>query len=721
MRQIFALIGSLALLAQPGAAQNSGKVQPPPQAPGAAQGIHAEQDPELVHGVVKAVGKAGSKSSITIRVFKHADKHLDVTYLTTPDTRIERVRDGRAVSAEITSVKVGEHVGVLKKRKVSEEEAIMNGLAYLRQQIPNGAGGRPGAKALLGLTLLESGAPPKDPDVQKVADMLRKDAPTMNNPYDIAPTIFFLDRLHKIPTVGDKKIIHTLGLRLVAGQRQPKDLWRYQVPILTTAEEEQLKTAVKTKTHQGPIRDDQDMSCSQFAALGLWVAGRHGVPGVEEALKKAGATARKIQEKNGTWHYGATGHGGQFEDTSTCCGVILLSLGHGAHYSRAPILKDKAVISGLKHLEGVIKMNQDPKKLKISAHGVIYFLWALERTALILDLQTIGQSRQDWYDWGTRIILDRQHPAGNWSAGNGAVPDTCFALLFILQPHLFKDLTARLDLSTDAAPLSSSKQPTHPTELALVKIYLPDSIHGVLAAKANNSLTLKSHGQDVLVPVNAATAYAVVDGKGHKPASVAALGVGQHVIAYPSGVTPHIAEKVVFLPPSKAVTVRGHLASLDNSTITVKISHPAKGDKPAHETLETFHLSPTIDIEMKKGNKKEPANRAILQVAKEVVVHGHTGPPPHAERIEIVAPPVKNFSVTGHIVNAGQGAFQVQAADAVHTFHLKADTQFTAAKIKGMVIPAGPNGLQQGRMVVVQARLEFPNPHPVAVKIDIRK
>jgi hypothetical protein len=73
-----------------------------------------------------------------------------------------------------------------------------------------------------------------------------------------------------------------------------------------------------------------------------------------------------------------------------------------------------------------------------------YYLWSLERVAMILDLKTIG--KKDWYAWGSRIILDNQAPDGGWHDGRydeGGM-DTCFALLFLRRSNLATDLTTRL-------------------------------------------------------------------------------------------------------------------------------------------------------------------------------------------------------------------------------------------------------------------------------------
>ena len=305
----------------------------------------------------------------------------------------------------------------------------------------------------------------------------------MNNPYDIAPAIFLLDRLNSSPSFSDKKLINTLGLRLVNGQRRPLDLWRYTVPILNSKQEEKLKEDIENKTFQRPYPpnpNDVDMSCSQFAALGLWTAKRHGIKqdngfdplkeGAEEALAKAAYQVREQQNLTaGTWNYAAgTIEKSPYKDTSTCCGLIILCLGEAVKDKPQPILKDERAILALKHLEKVIKNNKNPRAFHPDAHGSFYFLWALERTALILNLTRIGEEAdadgekgQDWHKWGNKIVLARQNKGnGSWIEGNGAVPDTCFALLFLQRANLFKDLTDKLHgITRSGAALRPSGPP----------------------------------------------------------------------------------------------------------------------------------------------------------------------------------------------------------------------------------------------------------------------
>jgi hypothetical protein len=110
-------------------------------------------------------------------------------------------------------------------------------------------------------------------------------------------------------------------------------------------------------------------------------------------------------------------------------------------------LADKQRDAGFAYLTKVIgRTKNDPvgpksqgKIIRADAWGDLYFLWCLERVAVIYDLKTIGG--KDWYAWGSEHILDNQQSNGSWVDLHGDVCDTCFAILFLTRANLAKDLT----------------------------------------------------------------------------------------------------------------------------------------------------------------------------------------------------------------------------------------------------------------------------------------
>ena len=76
------------------------------------------------------------------------------------------------------------------------------------------------------------------------------------------------------------------------------------------------------------------------------------------------------------------------------------------------------------------------------ALGDIYFLWCVERVAVIYGMERI--ENKDWYRWGRKWLLDTQSPDGSWSDRYGPEIDTAFAVLFLTRDNPAQDLTVKL-------------------------------------------------------------------------------------------------------------------------------------------------------------------------------------------------------------------------------------------------------------------------------------
>jgi hypothetical protein len=122
-------------------------------------------------------------------------------------------------------------------------KAIDRGIAHLKKtQGREGIWGpREGMTALPGLTLLECGVPADDEHVQKAAQHTRKAIPKLNQTYDLALSILFLDRLGD---PRDEALIQTCAMRLVAGQTDAGG-WHYVCPTLTSPQEGDLLLALE--------------------------------------------------------------------------------------------------------------------------------------------------------------------------------------------------------------------------------------------------------------------------------------------------------------------------------------------------------------------------------------------------------------------------------------------------------------------------------------------
>jgi len=397
--------------------------------------------------------------------------------------------------------------------------ALDKGVAYLKERIlvgdtiyyPNdeGGGSSLGSKALAGLTLLECTVPATDPAVTRVAEMVRRDGPTLRYTYSICLTILFLDRLDRdlkatkgSSNPADKKLLEDLALRLIASQNTTGG-WAYNCDLLSLEQQnllsDQLSRGVAAVgTH--PSKYD-DNSINQFATLALWAARRHGIK-VEKSLELVEKRFLANQNPDGSWGYRPGAN--DLKAATTCAGLIGLAVGRGIiddkeTIKRLPPLSEvESVKKGLKYLSGIVgkaparlahkevdkrrrhaaEMNALNRKwhlapesraetedrirsldsaewlggtfLDVDAWGDLYFLWSVERVGVIYSLPKFGDT--DWYGWGVPIILAQQRADGSWHDRFPGVPDTCFALLFLRRANVAQDLTDKLQ-GVSLAPL----------------------------------------------------------------------------------------------------------------------------------------------------------------------------------------------------------------------------------------------------------------------------
>ncbi len=165
------------------------------------------------------------------------------------------------------------------------------------------------------------------------------------------------------------------------------------------------------------------------------------------------------QNNDGGWGY--TPRAGS-TNTMTSVGLLGLAMGHGAapeiirfnpkdpkDLLIKPALEDPKIQSGLQAFARNIGEPRFEKNANFPMQN-LYFLWSLERVAMLYDLKTIGG--KDWYGWGAQILVHNQQANGSWPTahyhGNNPPLNTCFALLFLKRSNLVQDLTNNLRLYT---------------------------------------------------------------------------------------------------------------------------------------------------------------------------------------------------------------------------------------------------------------------------------
>ena len=369
-----------------------------------------------------------------------------------------------------------------------------------------------GHAGLCGLTLLECKVPAADPTVQRAAAFVRSKCATLVATYEMSLAILFLDRLgdpRDRPVIYGLGLQLMAGQIVDGGwgyncdTRSPQDMHRLfgflrsknqvfdpgalpKKPIAKNGpfwELSQLLNAnpapvtplemlpaelqnrpivlnkgrAKGKLAVGGPDALTDNSNTQFAMLALWAARRHGVP-TDQALLASYQRFTSSQNSDHGW-----GYPGASTTTMTCAGLIGLGIGHGAAPEIVgvdpdnpkavvikPALQDDRIQNALQVLaRSVGQPSQDAKKTNFQSEN-LYFLWSLERVAMLYDLQTIGG--KDWYGWGAQMLVHTQQPNGAWQGaafhGHNASVDTCFALLFLRRSNLVQDLTKNLRLNT---------------------------------------------------------------------------------------------------------------------------------------------------------------------------------------------------------------------------------------------------------------------------------
>jgi hypothetical protein len=346
----------------------------------------------------------------------------------------------------------------------------------VKQQLPSRGGGqyagRQGTYALAGLTLLACGVPADDRVVQGAAAAVRAGADRETRTYDLALSVLFLDRLGD---AQDRELIRTCAMRLVASQNAAGG-WDYDCPQVQMVQgqlRDQLIEALRVlnSTDRNRLPKDlkklavlrywpgdrlggsgrDDNSNTQFALLAVWAARKYDLP-VDRTLMMVEARFRLSQNSNGTWGYLL--REGQHPDSMTCAGLVGLAVGRGVkrdsqdHKNPA---QDADVARALRYLGdriGTLSANNPPGRgragrvVGADAHGDLYFLWSVERVAVIYDLKRI--EGKDWYAWGARALVEHQQDDGSWQDTFAGLPDTCFALLFLKRVNVAQDLTTTL-------------------------------------------------------------------------------------------------------------------------------------------------------------------------------------------------------------------------------------------------------------------------------------
>jgi hypothetical protein len=346
-----------------------------------------------------------------------------------------------------------------------------------------------GYTALVGLTLVECGVPTTDPGLKKAANIVRGAAVDLDSTYELALAILFLDRMKdKV----DKRVIQFLAGRLISAQ-MPSGGWGYKThkynepsilallaglrklsdptkdadltKIRASLPDDMRRLAVIIDPGPGRLPADAkdkrhdlfdattDNSNTHFAMLGLWAARKYDIP-VDRTFMLVNRRFRTSQGTSGTWAYDFVRTGADGSGAHTCIALLGVAIGHVV--APEPGVKPEADPVILNAFVALSKSVGEPagdiaNRPTVKAAGGLYFLWAMERIAVLYDLQKLG--KKDWYQWGAEILVCNQAANGSWDEdggypGQSPIVNTCFALLFLKRANLTPDLSKRLVVDT---------------------------------------------------------------------------------------------------------------------------------------------------------------------------------------------------------------------------------------------------------------------------------
>lgn len=232
-----------------------------------------------------------------------------------------------------------------------------------------------------------------------------------------------------------------------------------------------LPSADPEKKGDAAVNGTSDNSNTHFATIGLWASRRHEVP-TDRTFALLNRRFRTSQSGDGSWGYLYSAEGKSSGSSAlTCVALLGLAIGHALDLDKndnARPEQDPKILKAFKMLgtrvgapTGFVGNRPTPKEA-----GGLYYLWALERIAVLYDVNTLDG--KDWYKWGAEILCTHQQADGSWLDGgyHGEHPalNTALAVLFLKRANLTPDLSRRLIVDPNAltARVTPSTPPPSP-------------------------------------------------------------------------------------------------------------------------------------------------------------------------------------------------------------------------------------------------------------------
>jgi hypothetical protein len=199
--------------------------------------------------------------------------------------------------------------------------------------------------------------------------------------------------------------------------------------------------------------DTRDLSITQYAILGLWLARQAEIKIPDKIFEKTLKIVINHQLKDGGWAYFGPidSNPGQMDNTPRVATASMTTAGMATVLFCYDVLSEKK--SGAKKYKGDVEecMEQGHAWLDnnmsysenvslqdgsaTNGGWLYYYLYNIERLATVGDHEMIGG--RNWYNAGAAELLKQQMPNGGWGEnGNASTDETSFALLFLAKATL---------------------------------------------------------------------------------------------------------------------------------------------------------------------------------------------------------------------------------------------------------------------------------------------
>jgi len=322
------------------------------------------------------------------------------------------------------------------------QDAVAKGIRYLESAGANDD--RAGARALVGLAILKHGGDGRHPRVAQAVQAIRAGI-NFQDPsqiqmdiYSTGLSIIFLVTLD--PSQYSAEILALM--RSLQFRQKPHGGWGYP------------------PGHQHALTGDTSMT--QYGVLSTWEAAQVGFKMPQETVDAVATWLLRTQDPSGGFGYQGTVSPTFTPVKQDGVRLSMTAAGLGSLYICSallgiaePIEREEDLPPALREVKEKqaapeVKTRVDAKLVReaqqrgnrwMTANYQIdppgwthYYLYALERYWSFRELiDGPSEHYPKWYNDGARYLLRTQKPDGSWQSQSGQVPDTAFAILFLLR------------------------------------------------------------------------------------------------------------------------------------------------------------------------------------------------------------------------------------------------------------------------------------------------